>query len=132
MSSIRLLVVVLADELVHGGSPSSASISATFFVALARPSPSKAITRGSGGRTRRGSCGRSRWASSWDTFDAQHVLDLLHELKRVAGFAVELVHEGEDGDVAQVQTLKSFLVWASTPLAASMTMTAASAAIRVR
>ena len=30
------------------------------------------------------------------------------------------------------QTLKSFRVWASTPLAASMTMTAESAAIRVR
>ena len=30
------------------------------------------------------------------------------------------------------QTLKSFLVWASTPLLPSMTMTAESAAIRVR
>ena len=30
------------------------------------------------------------------------------------------------------QTRKSFLVWASTPLAPSMTMTAASAAMRVR
>ena len=31
-----------------------------------------------------------------------------------------------------VQTLNSLMVWASTPLAASMTMTAESAAIRVR
>ena len=30
------------------------------------------------------------------------------------------------------QTLKSFRVWASTPLAPSMTMTAESAAMRVR
>ena len=30
------------------------------------------------------------------------------------------------------QTLKSFRVWASTPLEASMTMTAESAAMRVR
>ena len=33
--------------------------------------------------------------------DAQHVLDLLHELEGVADVVVELVHEGEDGDVAQ-------------------------------
>ena len=32
----------------------------------------------------------------------------------------------------RVQTLNSLMVWASTPLAASMTMTAESAAIRVR
>ncbi len=32
----------------------------------------------------------------------------------------------------RTQTLKSFLVWASTPLPASMTITAESAAIRVR
>ena len=32
----------------------------------------------------------------------------------------------------RVQTLKSLMVWASTPLAPSMTMTAASAAMRVR
>ena len=32
----------------------------------------------------------------------------------------------------RVQTLNSLMVWASTPLAASMTMTAESAAIKVR
>ena len=32
----------------------------------------------------------------------------------------------------RVQTLKSLMVWASTPLAPSITMTAESAAIRVR
>ena len=36
------------------------------------------------------------------------------------------------GMCRRVQTLNSLMVWASTPLAASMTMTAASAAIRVR
>ena len=33
--------------------------------------------------------------------DAQHRLDLLHELERVAALMVELVDEGEDRDVAQ-------------------------------
>ena len=33
--------------------------------------------------------------------DAQDLLDVFHQLKGVAGFAVHLVDEGEDGDVAQ-------------------------------
>ena len=33
--------------------------------------------------------------------DAQDLLDVLHQLKGVAGFAVHLVDEGEDGDVTQ-------------------------------
>ena len=33
--------------------------------------------------------------------DAQDLLDVLHQLKGVAGFAVHLVDEGKDGDVAQ-------------------------------
>jgi len=33
--------------------------------------------------------------------DAQNLLNVLHQLKGVAGFAVHLVDEGEDGDVAQ-------------------------------
>ena len=32
--------------------------------------------------------------------DAQDLLDVLHQLKGVAGFAVHLVDEGKDGDVA--------------------------------
>ena len=32
--------------------------------------------------------------------DAQDVLDLFHELKRIASLVVELVHKGEDGNVA--------------------------------
>ena len=38
--------------------------------------------------------------------DAQDVLDLFHELKRIASLVVELVHKGEDGNVAQRTDLK--------------------------
>ena len=38
--------------------------------------------------------------------DAQDVLDLFHELKRVASLVVELVHKGKDGNVAQRADLK--------------------------
>ena len=38
--------------------------------------------------------------------DAQNVLDLFHELKRIASLVVELVHKGEDGNVAQRTDLK--------------------------
>ena len=38
--------------------------------------------------------------------DAQDILDLFHELKRIASLVVELVHKGEDGNVAQRTDLK--------------------------
>ena len=38
--------------------------------------------------------------------DAQDVLDLFHELKRIASLVVELVHKGEDGNMAQRTDLK--------------------------
>ncbi len=38
--------------------------------------------------------------------NAQNVLDLFHELKRIASLVVELVHKGEDGNVAQRTDLK--------------------------
>ena len=38
--------------------------------------------------------------------DAQDILDLFHELKRIASLVVELVHKGEDGNVAQGTDLK--------------------------
>ena len=38
--------------------------------------------------------------------DAQNVLDLFHELKRVASLVVELVHKGKDGNVTQRADLK--------------------------
>ena len=38
--------------------------------------------------------------------DAQNVLDLFHELKRIASLVVELVHKGEDGNVTQRADLK--------------------------
>ena len=41
--------------------------------------------------------------------DAQHGLDLFHELEGVADLAVELVHEREDGDAAQGAHLEELL-----------------------
>ena len=41
--------------------------------------------------------------------DAQDVLDLFHELKRIASLVVELVHKSEDGDMAQRADLKELL-----------------------
>ena len=38
--------------------------------------------------------------------DTQDVLDLFHELKRIASLVVELIHKGEDGNVAQRTDLK--------------------------
>ena len=38
--------------------------------------------------------------------DAQDVLDLFHELKRIASLVVELVHKGKDGNMAQRTDLK--------------------------
>ena len=55
--------------------------------------------------------------------DAQDLLNVLHQLKGVAGFAVHLVDEGKDGIWRRVHTLNSLMVCASTPFAASMTMT---------
>ena len=40
--------------------------------------------------------------------DAQNFLDVLHQFKRVAGFAVHLVDEGKDGDVAQGANFEQF------------------------
>ena len=41
--------------------------------------------------------------------DAEHCLDLLHEVERVARLAVELVHECEDGDMTQRAHLEELL-----------------------
>lgn len=38
--------------------------------------------------------------------DTQDVLDLFHELKRIASLVIELIHKGEDGNVAQCADLK--------------------------
>ena len=38
--------------------------------------------------------------------DTQDVLDLFHELKRIASLVIELVHKGEDGNMAQRTDLK--------------------------
>ena len=41
--------------------------------------------------------------------DAQDVLDLFHELERIASLVIELVHKGEDGNVTQRADLKELL-----------------------
>ena len=41
--------------------------------------------------------------------DAEHRLDLFHKLERIAAFAVHLVHEREDGDMAQCAHLEQLL-----------------------
>jgi hypothetical protein len=64
--------------------------------------------------------------------DVQHRLDFLEQLDRLAHLAVELVDEGDDRRVAQRQTSSSLMVCASTPLAASITITAASTAVSTR
>ena len=38
--------------------------------------------------------------------DAEDLLDIFHQLKRVAGLAVHLVDKGEDGDMAQRANLE--------------------------
>jgi hypothetical protein len=64
--------------------------------------------------------------------ERQLLLDLVEDLERDRGLAVHLVDEGDDRDVAQRQTSNSFSVLGSMPLAASITMTAASTAVSVR
>ena len=65
--------------------------------------------------------------------DGQALLDLVHELERVAAFAIQLVDEGDDRACRAGDRPRSSLrVWFSMPLAASSTMTAESTAVRVR
>ncbi len=64
--------------------------------------------------------------------NAKLFFDLVKQLEGIVRIAVHLVDEGKIGMLRITQTLNSFLVWASTPLEASMTITAESAAIRVR
>ena len=63
----------------------------------------------------------------------EHRLDLVQQFQRLAHLAVELVDEREDRAVARSRhTSNSLLVCASTPLAASITITAASTAVSTR
>jgi hypothetical protein len=64
--------------------------------------------------------------------DLQHRLDLLEQLERLAHLAVELVDEGDDRRVAQAADLEQLDGLRSTPLAASITITAASTAVSTR
>ena len=62
--------------------------------------------------------------------DAKLLLDLIQKIEGIVGVAVQFIDKGKNRDMRMTQTLNSFLVWASTPLDASITMTAESAAIR--
>ncbi len=66
------------------------------------------------------------------TIDRQNGFDFLEERKRLAHFAVHLVDERDDRRVAQTATSSSLIVCASTPFAASITITAASTAVSTR
>ena len=60
------------------------------------------------------------------------VVDLVHQLQGVQARAVPLVDHGDDREPRRRQTSNSFIVWASRPLAASTSMTAASTAASTR
>ena len=60
--------------------------------------------------------------------DAEHVLDLLQQVERVAAGQVELVDERDDRQWRSRGTSNSLRVWVSMPLAASITITALSTA----
>ena len=64
--------------------------------------------------------------------DVELALHLVHHFHRIAHFAVQLVHEGEDGVSRRRVTSISLRVRSSTPLAASMTIRQQSTAVRVR
>ena len=58
--------------------------------------------------------------------------DVIEQIEGIIGITVHFIDKSKIGYDASPQTLNSFLVCASTPLEASMTMTAESAAISVR
>ena len=64
--------------------------------------------------------------------DLEDRLDFLEQCHRLARLAIHLVHKRDDRRVAQAAHLERLIVCASTPLAASMTITAASTAVRTR
>ena len=132
MSSIRLRWFSSPMSSSMEGSPSSASISATFLVALARPSPSKAMTR----RVWRSKTPRKLRPEPMGQFMGYVLMPRTFSISSMSSKGSRaswssLLTKVKMGMCLSVQTLKSFLVWASTPFAPSMTMTAASAAMRV-
>ncbi len=64
--------------------------------------------------------------------DLQHIFHFIHQIKRIASGHVHFVDEGEHRDFSQTATSKSLRVCFSTPLEASITMMAQSAAVSVR
>ena len=63
---------------------------------------------------------------------AQFALDFVEDVQRVAHLAVHLVDEGDDGRVALAADSIRRRVCASTPLAASITISAESTAVSTR
>jgi hypothetical protein len=63
---------------------------------------------------------------------AELAFDLVHQVERVLHLAVHLVDEGQDGRVARAADLQQARVCGSTPLAASITISAASTAVSTR
>jgi hypothetical protein len=49
------------------------------------------------------------------TVERQLLLDLVEDLEGIAAFAVHLVDEGDDRDVAQAADLEQLRVWARCP-----------------
>jgi hypothetical protein len=71
------------------------------------------------------------------TSSAKDLLDLVQQIERVAGLAIELVDKGDDRHVAQWADLEEFAgLLLDAPLAslgaASSTITALSTAVKVR
>ena len=60
--------------------------------------------------------------------DAQHLLDFVHQIKRVTAVTVKLVYKSKYRQLLRWQTQNSFFVCGSTPLAQSISITALSAA----
>jgi hypothetical protein len=64
--------------------------------------------------------------------DGKVLLDFVDDIERIAAFAVHLVAESQDRQVAHPADLEQLAGLDSTPLAPSMTITAASTAVSVR
>lgn len=60
------------------------------------------------------------------------LFDFVHKIHRGPAIAVQFIDKGKDRQFSSVADPKEFFVCGSTPLAASISMTAESAAIKVR
>ena len=133
MSSMRARWFSAPMSSSRAGSPSSASISATFLAALARPSPSKAMTR----RLARSNTPRKFLPQPIGQFMGQVPMPSTFSISSMSSNGSRISRSSlftkvKMGMPRRAHTRKSFTVCASTPLAPSITITAASAAMSVR